>query len=398
MIGDKQNSAPSSNRGAVTSLPNSLTACVDWFSATFFDIKSWEEICALIGLPIDKFKVKDKGLNGYLKSAIWDNIQFYFDGQPGMGIWLNLGGQGCRQYEALFEEGGCWDWYDFFEYVLNVHSNITRLDIALDDFKGIFKIKDIESCCRRGCVASRFRTARNFEEIDLESGATLGQTIYFGKTDVIIRFYDKYHERIAKGFALKTDIDTWIRSEIQLRGDRAKAALEVIVNNDIDLGEFLRGVLNRYLAFKIKGQDKIRSRWKNCKWWDTFLNDVGKIRLSLTAPDKTVLRTKEWVDKQVLASLATLYASCGSDKLFLDYIIEKGNDQMSDEQRELADEFVRDDISRNRLKSEMSQYLHDKREFRQKKLTKAFIENSKGILEYSTLKRQNRIKDEFNLI
>lgn len=80
------------------------------------------------------------------------------------------------------------------------------MDSAIDDFKGVFTLKQIENKIKTGCVTSIFRTARNFEEHLLIEGSTNGQTIYFGKSDVMIRFYDKYKERVNKGYALNETI------------------------------------------------------------------------------------------------------------------------------------------------------------------------------------------------
>lgn len=357
MQNDDRGKTPRSNRGVVNPSPPPLSSCVDWFSCTFFNVKKWQELCGIICVPESYFSVKEKGINGYSKSAVWDNIQIYFDGHnENMGMFLNMSGQGCRQFEETFKETG-WGWSDFFEYVMGYNMNITRIDLAIDDFTGYFTLKQIEGCIRRGCVASRFRTARNFEEFLLEDGLTNGQTIYFGKTDVIIRFYDKYRERINKGYALNCDIDFWQRTEIQLRGDRAFAAIQCIVQNELQIGNFIKGVLNRYLAFKIKGTQKDRAKWKNCKWWEKFLNGVDKIKLSLTAPEKTILRTKDWIDTQICASVATLYEALGDDTLFLEYILNRGKTQMSDKQKELASDFKLDLNKRLMVKDQMKQFL-----------------------------------------
>lgn len=391
-MNDSAKKAPCTDRGAVNTWDNSLIACVDWFSATFFNARNWQEFASDFGLNPDDFIVRDKGINGYLKSAHWGHIQFYFEGHnttSEMGIHLNMSGQGCRQFEQTFEKHGK-TWQDVFELVLaQGRVNITRLDIALDDFKGYFSIKQLEKCIRDGCVCSRFPTARNFETISIESGRTISQTIYFGKTDVIIRFYDKAAERKEKGYVLKEEIDCWNRTELQLRDDRALAAVETIVNNSMELGTFVLGVLNRYVSFKKAGTDKNRARWENTRWWASYLHNVGKIRLSLVAPDKSILRTRDWIESQTVASIAMLYTALGSDSLLLDYIIEKGKKQMSEQQLDMANEFLVDERTRERVKNEMRQFMHENRDFKQQQLMRKFRETSRGILEYSDLKKQN---------
>lgn len=131
------------------------------------------------------------------------------------------------EYELTFQKTG-FSWQSFFEYLLGYDINVTRLDLALDDMLGYFTLKQIENKIKSGCVVSRFRTGRNFEEHLLATGETLGQTIYFGKSDVMIRFYDKLEEREAKNYALKHDIDFWQRTELQIRKDRAMKACKII--------------------------------------------------------------------------------------------------------------------------------------------------------------------------
>ena len=352
MFESKTQKAPSTNRGPKNTLPKSLTSCVDWFSCTFLSCKNWQEIAGVFFIDLDKFEVSDGGFNGYKKKAVYNHIQIFFDGTPAMGVFINLSGQGCRQMEEILEFLSM-DWKDFFGYVRGFHINITRLDIAIDDFQGIFKIKQLESALRRGCVISKFRNARNFETIKIETGKTEGQTLYFGKKDVVIRFYDKYQERLAKNKIFNDDITFWNRTELQLRGDRAKSAIDIIVDNNHDLGEFVKGVLNRYIAFKVKGTDSNKSRWNNARWWNKFLGDVEKISLSMQAPDKSVLRTKHWLDSQVAGSLATVYEALGDDKLFLDYLVGLGKTKMSDDQKKMSDDFRCDVHKRIALKEEL---------------------------------------------
>lgn len=350
---------PVSNRGVRNTLNNSPIACVDWFSATFFSAQNWQELCGILLVDEDLFEVRDSGLHGYRKSAVWDNIQIYFDpAQDNMGIFLNMSGQGCRQFEATFFKNE-WSWSDFFGYVKEFECQITRLDLALDDFEGIFTLKQIENKIKTGCVTSLFKTARNFEEHLLTDGQTNGQTIYFGKTDVMIRFYDKFKERVNKGYSMNEEINFWQRTEIQLRKERADVAVRIIADNPENLGEFICGVLKKYIDFKVKGNDTNKARWESTRWWKRFLGKAEKVSLTQVAPEKTILRTKDWIDNQILGSVAMLHEAFGNDDLFTEYLIKLGKTKMSDEQRHLADEFRKDLTKRVEVKEEMRQIVRE---------------------------------------
>lgn len=337
----------------MNTLDNTLIACVDWFSATFFNIENYEDVCRLLFLNPDNFELRESGKFGYLKTASLGSIRIYYGAtQDNMGIHLEMSGSACREYELGFGDDKL-DWSDFFRYVLGCDMQVTRLDLALDDFEQRFKLTQIKTKITTGCVVSPFKKGRSFEEYLLKDGNLVGNTIYFGKGDVLIRFYDKYQERINKGYSLNADIDSWQRTELQIRHDRAMEAVKLMANTPQDLGKFIAGILKRYLKFKIKGVDSNRSRWKDAKWWTKFLADAETVKLTQVSPEKTILKTKDWIDTQVAGSLATVYEAIGDDKLFIEYIIKLGKDKMNDSQKEMANEFRRDLRKRIALKEEL---------------------------------------------
>ncbi|MGM0124296.1 phage replication initiation protein [Enterococcus sp. AZ194] len=342
---------PVTNRGVRNTSRSNLISIVDWFSCTFKNVNNWKEVCGVFLLDSTLFVEQEKGRNGYRKSAVWQSITICYDGTEDMGVFIDMSGQACRQFELTFEKTG-FSWQTFFEYLLGYEVNITRLDLAIDDFTGYFTLKQIENTIKRGCVVSKFRTGRNFEEFLLETGETLGQTIYFGKSDVIIRFYDKLEEREANNYALSHEIDFWQRTELQIRKERAMEACKIISQGG-DLGYYICGILRNYIAFKIKGTDSNRSRWNNCKWWDNFLGSAERIKLTNVHPYPSILRKKDWIDKQVVSSLATVYTALDDDRLFFDYIKALGKSRMSKAQIELANEFKSDSFNKMLLKRDM---------------------------------------------
>lgn len=350
-MAEKNLETPVTNRGVITPNQTSLIATVDWFSCTFKNIQNWKEVCGVFSLDSTLFEEQEKGRNGYKKSAVWQSITICFDGTPEMGVFIDLSGQACREYELTFEKTG-FSWQSFFNYLLGYDINVTRLDLALDDTVGYFTLKQIENKIKSGCVVSKFRTGRNFEEFLLETGETLGQTIYFGKSDVMIRFYDKLEEREAKNYAIKHEIDFWQRTELQIRKDRAMQACKIIADGG-QLGEYICGILRNYISFKIKGTQKQRYKWKNCDWWDTFLGSAEKIKLTEVHPYPSILKKKEWIDKQVVSNFATVYEALQDDSLFFDYMVALGKSRMSKAHKELANEFKENKFSQAYMREEM---------------------------------------------
>lgn len=364
---------PYSSTGAMNTWGKSLTACVDWFEATFFECQDYKNVIGVLTLNPGDFTLFNVGQWGYQQSAKCGNITILFDGSSDadMGVHLIMSGQGCREYEQTFEQNG-WNWSQFCQYLLGYKTKITRLDLAIDDFEGYFKLSQVKACIKQGCVVSPFDRGRSFEEYVLNTGDLVGQTIYFGKSDVMVRFYDKYQERINHGYVIDQDIDFWQRTELQIRHERAHEACQIMAYWPDDLGKFICGVLKRYLKFKIKGNDSNRSRWKDKKWWLVFLGDVDKICLTQIAPEKSILRTKDWIDSSVVASMAMLQEAFGDDDLLYEYVIKLGKTKMSDVQKDLADDFRCNLTKRMAIKSEMRQVIKqldfDNRDINYKKI------------------------------
>lgn len=374
---------PDTNRGVRNTYQSTLISSVDWFSCTFKNVKDWREVCGVLCLDSTDFVEHEKGRNGYKKSAIYGAISIFFDGTTEMGIFLDLSGQGCREYEQTFKRTG-FSWQSFFKYLLGFEINVTRLDLAIDDINNqFFTLKQIENKIRTACVVSRFKTSRNFEEYLLETGETLGQTIYFGKSNVMIRFYDKLEERESKFYALENNINFWVRTELQIRKERAMKACRVISDGG-DLGSYICGILRNYLTFKVKGTDKNRSRWNDCGWWLKFLGNAEKLKLTEVHPYPSIIRKKNWIDTQVVSSLATIYEALDNDDIFFDYLKLLGKSRMSDDHVKLANEFKVNELSKQMLKNEMQSAIKKLSEFESiESLTEFWYKHeiSRGVFE-----------------
>ena len=75
------------------------------------------------------------GRKFYKKSAVCDGISIYYDGsKPSMGVNIEMTGQGCRQYENLFDD--TFSWHNVFKSIDDFGNyNVTRLDLAIDDYQ-----------------------------------------------------------------------------------------------------------------------------------------------------------------------------------------------------------------------------------------------------------------------
>lgn len=354
------------NTGVINTIEEGLTASVDWFSCTFHTIHAYTDVCGILGLDISNFTLMENGLNGYRRTAVYGNISILFDppeNTVNMGCHVNLTGEGCREFEKNFNEH--FNWSTFISICLNFDVKFTRIDIAIDDYVGYFTLQQVMSKVKKGHLTSRFSKARNFEEHLLSDGSTSGQTIYFGKGEVMFRFYDKYQERINKGYSLDKDLKLWNRYEIQLRGKRATEACKVLAYEAYDTGELAKGLFANYLTFRVPSKtDTNKARWEVCDWWRIFLGDCAKISLSQVPPTLSVQRTKNWLDFQVVSSLAMVYEALDQDPMVLRYFLALGKDKMDDKKLELINRFNDSAFNKNNLKKEMAEYLMNTREAR----------------------------------
>lgn len=345
---------PCTSRGAQNTCETALIACVDWVSVTLKNVHDVHDVIDLLGLPRDNFCDFPTGKYGYRSHARFGHIAIYYDGRPNMGIHVEISGQGCREFEQYTKK----DWSQFFALLLNFDVNFTRLDLAIDDFRGYFTIEQVIQKVKRGHVASRFREARRHDSWKIATGENTGMTIYFGDASsrLQVRFYDKYRERISKGYEILEGITFWNRVECQLRQERATSAAVILAHEHYNTGQLVMGILQNYIRFLVPGEDTNKSRWKTCKWWEEFLHCVEKLKLTQVAPDATIERSRSWVERQVSPTLAMLYEAFDYDDELIWNFVKEGIPRMTDKHRDMI----------MRFKEEQDRVQEDREERRKK--------------------------------
>jgi len=341
---------PYSNRGALNTEESPLRSLVDWVSCTLKKFESVESLISFIGLEFDKFREVESGKYGYKKHVRFGHIAVYYDGNDDMGMFLDISGQGCREYEAF----GSLTWSELFTKIIAKDFNFTRLDIAVDDFSGYLKMSTIKAKVKNGEVRSRFKSAIDITKVQLSDGSSGGETLYMGSASsrIQIRFYDKKLEQESKDRVLDEGLDHWVRVEIQMRKEHANAVAFMIAKNPDSIGDCVLGILNNYVTFCVKSKvDSNKARWKVAKFWEKFLNGVGKISLSMDAPELSIERSESWIVRQTTPTLAMLYTAFEGDMTkFTNYLIN-GVNKMDDKHLEI--------INRFRLKQDLELFTQD---------------------------------------
>jgi phage replication initiation protein len=323
---------PYTNRGAENTRVADLSACVDWLSVTFKAVKNPKNIIMLLGLDESLFIPFETGKYGYAYHLRFGHIAVYYSPEK-ESTFLDISGQGCRE----FEQNGKYPWSTLLALILMNDVNITRLDLAIDDKKGYFTFAKLKKKIIAAEVRSRFSKARVLEEFRLADGENLGTTIYFGSpaSMIQVRIYDKYKQILnkkakdkehRKSLADQMDFKSWIRTEMQLRDDRAYLAARLIADNegfgDNRLAVQILGHLRNYILFVDNNGDKNKSRWPVSPWWEKFLNDVEKLPLSMKMPDATIEKARDWLFHSVTANLDTVLAAFDYNlDLLLDFLV-----------------------------------------------------------------------------
>lgn len=324
---------PYSNRGVENTSQNGLRALVDWLQVTFKNVQNITDIIDFLGLEKDWFLDTTFGNYGYDRSLRFGHISIYYYSYPtgrveGSYFHLEMTGQGCREYEELSK----YDWITFFELLVMLDVNITRLDLAIDDFKGYFTLKKLAKKIKNEELISKFKRCKRIEDILIKDGSTVGETLYFGRSssDIQVRIYDKFAQQLTLGKEMDKDITCWIRTEVQMRDKRALQAVFELINNIQNVGATVQGILRNYIKFVDKKEDDSnKSRWPISKFWLKFLNNVEPLKLTLVAPDKTIQQAHSWMKKGVAPTLSMVFEAFGDNQEMIDDLITLGKENRS---------------------------------------------------------------------
>lgn len=250
----------------------------DWVTFTS-KIDSPESIVDLLGLSDCSFINLEKGMNGYPNCIHFSGISICYGGREDMGVCCNMSGKGCRAFETY----GNGDYKAIFDLILENYSedgdkrkmNLTRLDVAYDDFDGILDIWTIFKATTSGGYSDNKLMQGDFVSRFSTYSATLstkGLSCGYGseKSDIYIRIYDKKAEQN------REDLENWLRCEIQLR--RKNAIGFIMLAGDIGTNYF--GVLNNYLRFiEPSDTDSNKRRANTAEWWAKFLKTAECLKI-----------------------------------------------------------------------------------------------------------------------
>ena len=167
---------------------------IDYFSFTVSQL-DMSDLLELFGFK-DLVFIPLKGNRGYADKMYCDGVNIHYNktSDEMADLWVEMSGQGCR----VFESYGHGDWIYLFSNLLsNETINITRLDVAYDDFNGLLDLDEIVADVLSQHFISKSRSKRYKSgswDVHLSSEGTC-VTIGKSKSNLSCRIYDKAAER-----------------------------------------------------------------------------------------------------------------------------------------------------------------------------------------------------------
>lgn len=310
---------------------------VDWFQCT--EVDSSGELLRLedsnfinfldeIGYNFNDFE-QISGRYFYEKGITLGNfVTIYFNTDKnkytGASIYFQFTGQGSTdlaQKLAKFYKIDDFSiiWTNFFKLAKGFELNVTRLDIACDDYNGRLSFPKIERKLERREFTATKRSY-NIVKAKATNGDPKGETIYFGarkrhQNGFLVRFYDKLAEYDGKGAVVPKVVrnvvtgggtEVWQRYEIEIRG----TACQNFINKFLDgssIGKLFAGLLKNSIDFKkVSRKTKNKARWETVDWWSDFLQGAEKTSLTDPERDLDLGRLLRWFRIAVVPSLKLL--------------------------------------------------------------------------------------------
>ena len=282
-----------------------------------------------LGLSDLKFETL-KGFYGYRDRLYYSGISIHYNGRDDMGICCEMSGSGCRTWEKY----GSSDYDSLFNEILDNYSddsdlrqmNLTRLDVAYDDFTGVL---DLPLLC---CETQKHNFVSRFKDWQVIFG-NKGIAVNHGsnKSNVYVRCYDKRLEQSVSHL-----IDHWVRLELQIRKDCAIG----FIKHKGSLQEKYFQVLNNYLRYIVPTSNSTNSSvLDTAPYWLNFIESAEKISIFCKPSDNYSFdKLYSFVNNQLSGAISTYIDYVGVDQFLLDIYSSRNGKKLNPKYSSLIDE------------------------------------------------------------
>lgn len=337
---------PYTNRG-VTRQEEELTAVIDWCQITIKDIPLETVIEEVLKIPSELMAVTEyqKGIAGHELVGVFDNIKVLKPTGKAQynGFQILMSGSGCRNYENFLQINEE-TWFDFFERVCRYDVNFPRIDLAIDDKKPYLNIPVLIQRTKEGLLSSQLRSVdfHDSGELKEEIYQSKGGSLYIGSSASNLRivFYEKGYEQHRK-YGKELDMN-WNRYELRFRQELAVNVVKELLKSQ-NVAEIAMEVMNDKVRFLEKPTDSRANRkriYPTYQPWAEFMEEVGKVRLTMQPQKKSLQRVWEWLEQYVAPSLK-LFSELGKveKKDYIGNLIKNG--KMNQIQKRLYDDYIK---------------------------------------------------------
>lgn len=286
------------------------TIIYDWLSYTS-KIDSTFSIIETLGLSSCTFESR-KGKNGYNDCLFFEGISIYYNGRENFHtdgtVFVEMSGTGCRTFEAY----GTGDYDTLFSAILDHYSddkdkremNITRLDVAYNDFNNVLDLKLLAIETQKLNFVSRFK---DWQVITGNKGLSVDHGSM--RSNVYIRIYDK---KLQLGLS-DDECEHFVRAEIQLRRECALGF--IMLNKSIQQSYF--DVMNNYLHYVVHSDNNTNKCMRPfAPYWLRFLESVQKQSVFYKpAYSYNFGKLFSYVTDNMSGALQTLFDTVGVDQV-----------------------------------------------------------------------------------
>lgn len=266
---------------------------IDWLTFSTKDY-SFSDLVGVLGMQSRQWRYEKGSRLRYVGRWVCGHISIHVndvdsdsEDKKGFnkGCCVEMSGQGCREFESFGR--GDWAFLMFFLWQevnsLESTTNVTRLDLAYDDFSGVLDIGQIARQAWNMEFTSRMSRVSVISDMSKLDVNVRGISITHGSksSNVFFRIYDK---RVERG---RFDLQHWVRWEIQFRDICALGALNYLFtegSDDFGLGYFFGGLVRHYVQYRDvpsaeggSAVDTNKSRWNLSAWYINFIGAVEGI-------------------------------------------------------------------------------------------------------------------------
>lgn len=296
---------------------------LDWFAFTVKNSGQMETILTALNYSLDEFKDSPPRYFYNTGLTLGNYVNIYYNSKDkevnktsSNTINFVFTGQGCTDLALRFEN----DIFKIFNLLYRFKIKVTRLDLAFDDFTGVFDFDLIKSKLERGEYRSSKKTY-NIVKSSNTKKERLGETIYFGSSRIkkgfYLKMYDKRSQYVEKKQILPDIVNRtgiWQRCEISFIKSKADDVFhyflfdEKYINNvDRLYKETLRNIVEFLdVKFTKNGVPDKKERWTVCSWWNDFLEFDEKMKFIDSERDVDFGKLLYWLTVNIMPNLKLL--------------------------------------------------------------------------------------------